>query len=207
MKAKEVIHDEAMDLRWPDGQPRTRIQDREGRSAWKQPMPKVKENLRLELERSGATATLVTYSTNHLEPGVAVWFSRKASNQFAWQEALGLIGEIPTLEQIDKAYRQRAQRVHPDGPTPDIPVFQSLSEHRQRARDYVTGKHRSDHEYVIAIDQFNEARLNLQAIKIVLYSLRRIEDCGSPLMLERAWMGFHKQIAATATGSASKEVA
>lgn len=193
-KQSSVVHDESLDLRWPEGQPRTRIQDRESRAQWKQPLSKVKELLRRELELSGATATLVTYSSNHLEPGAAVWFSRRASNQFAWQEALGLIGEVPTLEQIDKAYRQRAQRVHPDGPTPDLEVFRSLSEHRQRARDYVTGKHRSDHEYVIAIDQFAEARLNLQAIKIVLYSLRRIEDCGSPLMLERAWMGFHKQI-------------
>jgi len=199
----EVSHDESLELRWPDGQSRTRIQDRESRAQWKQTLSKVKELLRRELELSGATATLITYSSNHLEPGAAVWFSRRAANQFAWQEALGLIGEVPTLDQIDKAYQSRARRVHPDGPTPDIEVFRALSEHRQRARDYVTGRHRTDHEYVIAIDQFNESRLNLQAIKIVLYSLRRIEDCGSPLMLERAWMGFHKQITA---GVATEEV-
>lgn len=196
VKAKNVAHEESLELRWPDGQPRTRIQDRESKASWKQPMAKVKELLRRELELSGATASLVTYSVNPLEPGAAVWFSRKASNEFAWQEALGLIGELPTREAIEKAYRQRAAKVHPDGPTPDVAVFTALSEHRQRALDYITGRHRTDHEYVIAIDQFNEPRLNLQAVKIVLYSLRRIEDCGSPLMLERAWMGFHKQITA-----------
>jgi len=199
-KQKEkVTHEEKPELRWPDGQPRTRIQDREGRSAWKQNMAKVKEGLRAELERSGATASLITFSTNPLEPGVAVWFSRKASNQFAWQEGLGLVGELPTLDEIDRAYHQRAKRVHPDGPTPDTAVFQALSEHRKRAREYVTGQSNHDHEFVMAIDQFDEVRLNLHAVKIVLYSLRRIEDCGSPLMLERAWMGFHKQITSGAS--------
>jgi hypothetical protein len=197
MKRKdEVVHEEARELRWPDGQPRTRIQDRERRSAWKQPMPKVREMLRTELERSGATASLVTYSTNPLDPGVAVYFSREATNQFAWQEALGLIGKIPTVDEINRAYQQAARRCHPDGPTPDLELFRSLTEHRNRAVDWATGKHRTDHEYVIAIDVFDEARLNLNAVKVVLYSLRRIEDCGSPLMLERAFRGFSKQITA-----------
>jgi hypothetical protein len=200
-KKTEVIHDELMELRWPEGQPRTRIQDRKGRSAWKQPMSKVKENLRLELERSGATSSLITFSTNALDPGVAVYFSRKAANQFAWQEALGLIGEVPTLEMIDKAYRERAQKCHPDRPNGDAKLFSALTEHRDRARDWATGRHRNDHEYVIAIDVFDETRLNLNAVKIVLFSLRRIDDCGSPLMLERAYAGFHKQIAATASTS------
>lgn len=197
MKNKEkVVHEEVLELRWPEGQPRTRIQDREGRSAWKQPMTKVKDNLRLELERSGATSSLITYSGNHLEPGVAVYFSRKAANQFAWQEALGLIGRVATPDEINRAYRERIRTIHPDGPTPDLKMFQSLTEHRDRALDWATGRHRNDHEYVIAIDVFDEVRLNLNAVKIVLFSLRRIEDCGSPLMLERAFRGFHKQITA-----------
>jgi hypothetical protein len=195
MKQKEkVVHEEALELRWPEGQPRTRIQDREGRSAWKQPLSKVKDALRLELERSGATSSLITYSTNHLDPGVAVYFSRKAANQFAWQEALGLIGRVPSVDEINKAYRKAVAPHHPDGPSPDLKMFHSLTEHRDRAIDWATGRHRNDHEYVIAIDVFDEVRLNLNAVKIVLYSLRRIEDCGSPLMLERAFRGFHKQI-------------
>lgn len=197
MKRKEEInHEEVLELRWPEGQPRTRIQDREGRSAWKQPLGKTKDALRLELERSGATSSLITYSTNHLEPGVAVYFSRKATNQYAWQEALGLIGKVPTVEEINKAYRAAVRPYHPEGATPDLKMFHALTEHRDRALDWATGRHRNDHEYVIAIDVFDEVRLNLNAVKIVLYSLRRIEDCGSPLMLERAFRGFHKQITA-----------
>lgn len=197
MKRKEeVTHEESRELRWPEGQSRTRIQDRDKKSAWKQPMSKVKESLQSELERSGATSSLMTYSSNPLDPGVAVYFSREATNQFAWQEALGLIGEVPTIETIDKAYRERAQKCHPDRPGGDAKLFAALTEHRDRARDWATGKHTHDHEYVIAIDVFDEARLNLNAVKVVLYSLRRIEDCGSPLMLERAFRGFHKQITA-----------
>lgn len=193
----KVEHEEAQELRWPDGQPRTRIQDREGRSAWKQPMGKVKEALRVELERSGATSSLITHSISGLDSGVAVYFSRKAANQFAWQEALGLVGIVPTQEEITRAYRERVKPIHPDRPGGgDAELFRALTEHRDRALDFISGKHRHDHEYVIAIDNFDEVRLNLNAVKVVLYSLRRIEDCGSPLMLERAFRGFHKQITA-----------
>lgn len=196
-KRKEaVVHDEVAELRWPEGQPRTRIQDREGRGGWKLTLAKAKEALRRELGLSGATSSLLTYSGNALDPGVAVYFSRKAANEFAWQEALGFIGEVPTVDEINKRYQQLARKVHPDGPTPDVAMFTAFSEHRQRALDWVTGKHRNDHEYVIAIDVFNELRLNINAVKIVLFSLRRIEDCGSPLMLERAFRGFQKQITA-----------
>lgn len=203
MKAKEkVVHEEAQELRWPDGQPRTRIQDREARSAWKQTLTKVKENLRLELERSGATSSLITYSTvNHLDPGVAVWFSRKAANQFAWQEALGFIGKVPTVDEINQAYRKAVKPYHPEGATPDLTMFHALTEHRDRALDWAMGRHRNDHQYVFAIDVFDEVRLNLNAVKIVLFSLRRIADCGAPLMLERAYQGFHKQIAVAASKS------
>jgi hypothetical protein len=199
VKRKEIVtHEESAELRWPEGQPRTRIQDRLARGGWKMPLVKAKEALRRELELSGATSSLLTYSADTRDPGVAVYFSRKPTNEYAWQEALGFIGEIPTVDGINKRYQQLARRVHPDGPTPDVAMFTALSEHRQRALDWVTGKHRDDHEYVIAIDVFNELRLNVNAVKIVLFSLRRIEDCGSPLMLERAFRGFHKQITAGA---------
>lgn len=202
MKTKEkVVHEEERELRWPDGQPRTRIQDREGRSAWKQPLQKVKEMLRRELELSGATSSLLTYSSNPLDPGAAIYFSRKAQNQFAWQEALGFIGKVPSVDEINKAYRHAVKKYHPEGPTPDLNMFHSLTQHRDRALDWAMGRHRNDHEYAFGIDVFDEVRLNINAIKIVLFSLRRIEDCGSPLMLERAYQGFHKQIAVTASKS------
>jgi hypothetical protein len=206
-KSEDINHDESRELKWPDGQPRTRIQDRESRNAWKLPMAKVKEGLQKELERSGATSSLTTYSMDAREPGVAVYFSRKAQNEFAWQEALGFIGELPTVDQIKKSYMRLAQKCHPDGPTPDAEMFRSITAHRDRAIDFVTGRHSNDHEYVIAIDVFDEMRLNLNAVKVVLYSLRRIEDCGSPLMLERAFRGFAKALTTGTGGSRGNEVA
>jgi len=206
-KQKQVVtHEIEQSLRWPDGQPRTPIQARESRSAWKQPLGKVWESLQKELERSGATSSLITHSLDHRDPGVAVYFSRKAQNEFAWQEAFGLVGIVPSREQIERAYKERIKRIHPDGPTPDAELFMALTRHRDRALDWAAGRHRADHEYVIAIDCFDATRLNLNAVRIVLYSLRRIEDCGSPLMLERAFQGFHKALTANA-GEGAHDVA
>ena len=192
-----MTENESQPLLWPEGQARTRIQDRKPRTAWKQTLAKYKEALAKELKRSGATEWLITFSHAALtDPGVAVYFSRRPQNQFAWQEALGFVGRAPTVDEIGRAYKERIRRIHPDGPTPDAELFRALTEHRDRALDYTLGKHRADHEYVIAIDVFDELRLNINAVRIVLYSLRRINDCGSPLMLERAFRGFHKQISA-----------
>lgn len=200
MKNKgEVQHEELPELRWPDGQSRTRIQDRLGRSAWKQPLRKSIIALQKELERCGATSSLLTYSSDPREPGAAIHFSRQAPDQYGWQEALGLIGIVPTLKQIDEAYRAKALKCHPDRPGGDADLFAALAKHRDRAYDWVQGKHKTDHEYVMAIDSFNETRLNITALRIVFYSMRRIEDCGAPLMMERAFSGFHKQITTGAT--------
>lgn len=186
------------ELKWPEGQARTRIQDRQPKTAWKMSLSRYTDQLEIELKRSGATEWLITHGCGSLDPGVAVYFSRTAQNQFAWQEALGFVGSVPTVDEINKVWREKIRKIHPDGPTPDVKLFHALTDHRDRALDYVLGRHRADHEYVIAIDVFDEVRLNIKAVQIVLYSLRRIEDCGSPLMLERAFRGFHKQITANA---------
>lgn len=194
-------------LRWPEGQPRTHIQDRQRKSAWKRTRDKYLTALELELRRSGATDWLITHSDSALDPGVAVYFSRRPQNQFAWQEALGMIGQVPTVDEINAAYRKLVRPIHPDGAKPDVEMFRALTAHRDRAVDWALGRHRTDHEYVIAIDVFDESRLNINAVRVVLYSLRRIEDCGSPLMLERAFRGFAKQITAGEVAHGSAVVA
>lgn len=197
MKKEEAVHGETQQpLRWPEGQARTRIQDRQRKSAWKRTRAQYLTALEQELRRSGATDWLITHSDSSLDPGVAVYFSRRPQNQFAWQEALGMIGTVPTVDAINQQYRKLIRFIHPDGPSPDIEMFHALTEHRDRAIDWALGRHRADHEYVIAIDVFDELRLNINAVRVVLLSLRRIEDCGSPLMLERAFRGFAKQITA-----------
>lgn len=205
----DKIHwEETNPLKWPEGWPRTRIQDRKRQAAWKKTMSAYRTMLERELTRLGATSALLTTNRgidhqSSLDPGVAVYFSRKAINQYAWQEALGLIGQVPTLDQIDSAYRQRIRQIHPDGPTPDVKLFHALTEHRDRARDWAMGRHRSEHEYVLACDVFDETRLNLNAVRLTIAALRQVERCGASIMLERAFRGFHKQIAAgVASGGA-----
>jgi hypothetical protein len=182
-------------LKWPEGWPRTRLQDRETRPAWKKNQAESVASLVKELERLGATSYMITTNETHSEDsGVAVYFSLKPTNQYAWQEALGFIGEIPTVAQIDAAYMSKAKRVHPDGPTPDITMFHALTEHRDRARAWARGSQTTEHEKVMPCDAFKEQRWNINAIRLTIGALRQIERCGSPLMMERAFRGFAKQI-------------
>lgn len=187
-------------LKWPEGWPRTRLQDREKRPAWKKSYIDARESLVKELVRLGATSYLITRNDpNSEDAGIAVYFSLKPTNQYGWQEALGFIGEIPTIVQIDAAYRQRALKVHPDGPTPDGPLFQTLTEHRDRARAWARGEQTVEHEKVMPCDAFKEQRWNINAVRLTIAAMRQIERCGSPLMMERAFRGFSKQITAKAS--------
>ena len=187
-------------LRWPEGWPRTRLQDRDAKSGWKLNYQQSFDALLKELSRLGATSYLITRNDQGSEDsGVAVYFSLKPTNQYGWQEALGFIGEIPTVQQIDRSYMERAKKVHPDGPTPDLPLFQSLTEHRDRARAWARGSQAIEHEKVMPCDAFKEQRWNVNAIRLTISAMRQIERCGSPLMMERAFRGFSKQITAEAS--------
>lgn len=198
------LENEKSPLVWPEGWPRTRIQDRKPMAQWKKSYAWTKDALGGELKKLGATDWLITFnqgigSQSSNDPGVAVYFSRKPVNQYAWQEALGFIGQVPTIDQINKAYTERVKRIHPDGPTPDADMFRVLTEHRDRARDWAEGKQRREHEYVLACDVFNDTRLNLNAIRLTIAALRQIERCGASIMLERAFRGFHKALTAGAS--------
>jgi len=178
-------HHETQPLKWPDGWMRTRIQDRKSQSQWKRPQKFYLEALWKELERLGVTTTILSSNGQDTrDPGVAVYFSRKKED-YSWQDALGLQGIVPTLDQIDSAYRQKALQYHPDRPGGDVKMFAALTEHRDRAKDWVLGKHRTDHDHVIACDVFAEVRLNIAAIKMTLQALRTIERCGASSVLDR----------------------
>jgi len=187
---------ESNPLIWPDGWPRTRLQDRQNKAAWKKSYVDAVSALIKELKRLGATEYLITRNVgnNNSDSGVAVYFSLTPVDQYGWQEALGFIGEVPTIQQIDRAYMERAKRVHPDGPTPDLVLFQRLTEHRDRARAWARGEQTIEHDKVIPCDAFREQRWNVNAIRLTIAALRQIERCGSSLMMERAFRGFHKQI-------------
>jgi hypothetical protein len=195
---------EKLELKWPDGLERTRIKDREGRGRWKENWAETKKRLKLELERLGATSILVTRSQDdRMDPGVAVWFSR-VKEDFGWQQGLGLDNPAPTLDEIDSAFRERARKVHPDSPGGGDPAaFKQFNEWRQQARAWVTGTHAHAHEYVMAIDQYTEARLNLKAVQMAFFYIRRLEDVGAPSILSQTLGGFRAKL----TGGSSVPIA
>jgi hypothetical protein len=190
MKHTLELHDETP-LRWPEDRPRTRFQDRAPQAAWKLSYADTLKGLERELGLLKATYALVTHNqSGHEDGGVAVWFSRKPVSDYGWQDALGFIGVVPTMKDIDHAYMERVRKIHPDGPTPNRVAFDEITKHRDNARRWVRGERTVEHETVMAVDTFKEVRHNLNAIKLTLSALRQIERCGSPVMMEQAFRGF-----------------
>jgi hypothetical protein len=197
----EVI--EETKLRWPDGAERTRIKERKDQRAWKKGWADSKKNLAVELERLGATSILITRSPDErLDPGVAVWFSR-TQEDFSWQQGLGLDTPAPSLDQVDESFRQKARQVHPDrsdGGDPE--AFKKLANWRTAAKAWVMGTHGQQHEFVMAIDQYTEARLNLKALQMALFYIRGLERVGAPAILTQTLGAFRAKLVATTGGAA-----
>ena len=204
IKEKKIELLEESTLRWPDGAERTRIKDRKGQSAWKFSWGQYKELLSKELSLLGATSILICrHNQPDLDPGVAVWFSM-AKEDFSWQQGLGLETPAPTLEQIDTAYRNRARRCHPDNQegTADPALFKQLTEWRDAARAWVKGTHKQRHEGVMAIDQYNDPRLNLCAIRLAFSHIRGLERVGAPAILKQTLNAFRAKLVASTGGAA-----
>lgn len=202
-KEKKIDLIEEQHLRWPDGAERTRIKERKKQSAWKFTWTQYRDLLAKELSLLGATSILVSRSDKaDLDPGVAVWFSM-AKEDFSWQQGLGLETPAPTLDQIDQAYRGRARRCHPDNVegTADPALFKQLTEWRDAARTWVKGTHKQRHEGVMAIDQYDEARLNLCAIRLAFSHIRGLERVGAPAILKQTLSAFRVKLVAQTGGT------
>jgi len=170
-------------------------------SAWKRTANQYREALAQELRRMGSPSFVIsshvplnqrgamTPGVEPLDVGVAVYFSRKIEEDFAWQDALGIHDPAPTEDQINSAFRRLAQQHHPDRGG-DLAMFQALSKHRDNAIRWVTRNTNQQFDYVIAADQFREVRLNMAAIVNTLKAIRQIERCGTSSLLERAFKGF-----------------
>lgn len=183
-------------VKWPDDRQRTRFQDRKPQGAWKLSYGDTIKNLQKELRLIKATSVLMTHNqTGSDDPSVAVWFTRKPTDDYGWQDALGFIGVVPTVKEIDQAYMRRVAKVHPDGPTPNRVVFDELTKHRDNARRWARGERLVAYETVMAVDTFREVRHNVNAIRLTLAAIRQIERCGSPVMMEQAFRGFAKALA------------
>lgn len=192
------------ELKWPDGWERTRIQDRKLANGWKKSLKEYEAVLAKELKRLGVVETLITYNTapnDRLDPGCAVYFSRQKRPDYAWQSALGLDTPIPTLAQIDSAYRERAMKHHPDRGG-DVEMFRQLSKHRDDAKAWILGTQHVEHEYVIPCDRFNEVRLNLNAVRLAMAAMRQLDRVGIPGMLERSFRGMRTALPAGSTEAA-----
>jgi len=202
LSAKIDVMEEAK-LKWPDGAERTRIKDRTGCGRWQEGWAKTRDRLVQELERMGATSVLITRHENEkLDSGVAVWFSR-AKEDFSWQQGLGFDNPAPSVAEIDAAFKVKAMRYHPDNPqTGDPEMFKRYSEWRKAATAWVTGTHKHSHEYVMAIDQYNEARLNLKALQMAFFYIRRLEDVGAPGILTQTLGAFRAKLVASVGGAA-----
>jgi hypothetical protein len=192
---KKVDLMEESELRWPDGCERTRIKERQTKAAWKFPWAKYRDMAQTELLRMGATSVLVTRAKDErLDPGVAIWFSM-AKQDFSWQQGLGIETPAPTLEQIDSAYREKARSCHPDRPDGgDSELFKRLTDWRTQAKAWVTQTHTHSHEYVMAIDQYDQARLNLCALRLAFFYIRRLEDVGAPAILTQTLGAFRAKL-------------
>lgn len=193
--AKKVDVIEELKLKWPDGQDRTRIQDRSKQSAWKKTRLDYHNGLVDELGRMGAVSVLISRSDNErLDPGVAVWFSM-AKEDYSWQQGLGLETPAPTLEQIDDAFRQKTRGCHPDrSDGGDSEMFKRLVDWRKQAKAWIQGTHGNRHEFVMAIDQYSEARLNLCALKLAFSYIRGLERVGAPAILTQTLGAFRAKL-------------
>jgi len=196
--AKLDVKDESP-LRWPEGWSRTLIESRKSQASWKKPFSHYRDEVIKELERMGVSAVTISrndISKERLDPGVAVWFSMKPPADFSWQTGLQLDNPVPSLDEIDSAYRRLAQKHHPDavanGSGGDVAMFHKLSGYRKAARAWVLGENAQKHDNCIPCDRFMDARQNLAAIRSALAHFRGLERVGIPAILERVMSSAFK---------------
>lgn len=188
-------------LKWAEGWDRTPIGDRRVMKAWKKSFAYYRDALVTQLERLGANEVVISFNTGddaRLDPSVTVYFSKPLKADYSWQMGLGIDNPAPTLAEIDEAYRKKALVNHPDRGG-DVEIFKRLGKYREQARAWVSGKQGSDFEYALPCDRFTEPRWNLNALRLGIAALRRLEEYGLPGMLERTFRGFRVALPAHAS--------
>jgi hypothetical protein len=193
-------------MKWAEGWDRTPIADRKQMKAWKKPFNYYRDALIQQLERLGASEVVIFSNTGddaRRDPGVTVYFSKPLKADYSWQMGLGIDNPAPTLTEIDEAYRKKALINHPDRGG-DVEIFKRLGKYREQARAWVTGKSGSDFEYALPCDRFAEPRWNLNALRLGIAALRRLEEYGLPGMLERTFRGFRVALPAHESSEAER---
>lgn len=198
---KKIRVSERSPLKWAEGWNRIAIPDRKQMKAWKKPFAYYREALVAQLERLGANEVVISFNQGddaRRDPGVTVYFSKPLKEDFGWQLGLGIDNPAPTLDEIDSAYRKKAALSHPDRGG-DVQMYIQLGKWREQAKAWVMNTHRNEHEYALPCDRFTEPRWNLNALRLGIAALRRLEEYGLPGMLERTFRGFRVALAAHAS--------
>lgn len=195
-------------LRWPEGWTRTLIDKRKHQSAWKRQYDFYMKAVRDELTRINVQSARISHNElggeiERRDPGVAVWFAVKVPDDFSWQIGLKLDNPTPTVEEIEKAYRELARKHHPDsvlaGSGGDPEMFKRLGDHRKKARAWVMGSAAAALDNCIPCDRFDSISQNVAAIRMALAAFRQLERVGIPAILERV-MGSAFKTALPAPG-------
>lgn len=172
-------------LRWPKDYPRTLIDNRKSNAAWKKPFSHYRDEVSRELARMGvASATISRNESEMRDPGVAIWFSMKAAENFDWQMGLGIDNPVPTLDEIDTAYKAMALKHHPDRGG-DVELFKKAQAYREQAKAYVMGAATLQQDNCLPFDQFKETKMNLAAALAALRHFRGLERLGMPSIVAR----------------------
>lgn len=208
-KEKNTIRlSEQTPLKWPDGQERTLIDRRVPRNGWKKTFKQYADRLVQQLKKLGVEDATVCFNpspSDRIDPGVAVYFSTPQKQDFSWQVALGIDSPMPTIEQIDDAFKAKAKKHHPDVAQQtggDPKFYYQFDQHRQNAVAWIRGTARK--EYVIAVDRCTEPRWNLEAIRRILIAVSTMDEYGNPGTLERTFRGFKVALPQHASSSEVK---
>lgn len=181
-------------LRWPEGQKRTRINQREKRGQWKKPLSHYLSELESELSKLKAVGVIITgdREAERIDPGVAVYFSLPPAEATGeWQDILGIDNPKPSVSEIEARFKELRVRYSPDNlQTGNIEYYLKCEQAAREAKAWATGNFGKKHERAIACDRYGEIRLNVKAIQVTIAALRRVEESGAPGFLDRAFAGF-----------------
>jgi len=190
-KVRTVEVEDRYPLRWPDGYPRTLLNNRKANGSWQKSFSDYRDAVIEELDRmkvSSATITRNELALEDKDPGVAIWYSMKAGGDYDWQVGLGIDNPVPTLEDVDRAYKVLAMKYHPDR-NPDRPdyveLFKQAGVWREKAKAYVLGSAVLQQDNCLAFDQFKTAKMNLAAALSALRHFRGLERLGMPFIVSR----------------------
>lgn len=189
-------------LAWPAEYIRTQIDNRNKTGKWKKTTLQYLAEVDKELAKDGAVS--ITVSTNvdpvnfgnedlverneRRDPGVAIYFAIPPEEDFSWQRTLGINDPNPSVEEINKAFREMAKQYHTDVQGGgNMQMFQLLNDAKKAATAWVTGDYGAERSHVIACDAWMTIRWNLKAIAVMLSSIRRAKATGATGLIERMY--------------------